>query len=202
MSARAVELPGPSASAFANHTYSAGIGLLYTCVSNLYVNTSTGNDANDGLTPTTAFKTIQHADTIIPSPGTCINVAPGTYTFTVPFEPAHGGNQSSPTGYVAYRCEMLDECFIVFDGTFMGSTGQPVIGFTNPYFIFDGFDIDGGEAFMFGGIATACFDSGINDTGTPGHHIWVVNNNIHGCGIGCAPCARTFCWLGGADGLL
>lgn len=179
------EAPGPSPEAFANQTYSGGIGLLYTCSVSYFVNGTTGNDANNGLSSGTAWKTIQHADANPRSPGDCINVAPGTYTWTQAFIPQNGGNQASPTGYVTYRCEVLDQCFILFDGIFMGSNGQAVIGFTKPYFIIDGFDVDGGEQFMYGGIATACFDAGLNDLGGTGHHIWILNNNVHGCGIGC-----------------
>jgi hypothetical protein len=178
------EVPGPSAAKLANPVYGAGIGLLYTCVTNYYVNASTGNDSNPG-TQTQPWLTIQHADTVPRAPGDCINVAPGTYTWTHSFIPQNGGNLSAPTGYVTYRCETLDQCFILFDGTFMGSNGQAVIGFVKPYFIFDGFDVDGGEQFMYGGIATACFDAGLNDLGGTGHHIWILNNNVHGCGIGC-----------------
>lgn len=51
-----------------------------------YVNTSTGNDNNDGLTTGTAFKTIQKAIDILPqviNHTVNVNTASGTYTETV-----------------------------------------------------------------------------------------------------------------------
>ncbi len=175
----ALETPGPSAALLANPTYSGGIGLLYTCVNNYYVNGSTGNNSNNGTSPSSAWATIQHADTLPRSPGDCINVAAGTYTWGSTFTPTRGGNQASPTGYVVYKCQVLDQCFIVFNGT----PATPILGFTNPYYIIDGFDIDGGEASRYGGIASICFASSLPDTITPGHHLWVLNNNIHGCSL-------------------
>src|SRR4029077_19700726 len=85
--ALAVETPGPSASLLASPIYSGGIGLLYQCVTDYYVNGSTGNDTNNGTSPSSAWATIQHADASVRSPGDCINVAAGTYTWTSQFVP-------------------------------------------------------------------------------------------------------------------
>lgn len=174
------ESPGPSAALLANPTYSGGIGLLYTCQTNYYVSNS-GSDGNPG-TQSAPWASMQHADAVGVPSGSCVNVAAGTYNWGSSFNPLHGGTSASPTGYVVYRCQTLNQCFIVYSGA--AGTGTWVWGFKNPYYIIDGFDIDGGEAAQFGGLANVCIDSTINDTGVPSHHLWVLNNNIHGCGLG------------------
>src|SRR5882672_6261799 len=175
--AGALETPGPSAALLANPTYSSGIGLLYTCIRNFYV-TTTGNDGNSG-SQVNPWLTIQHADATALQPGDCVNVAAGTYTWTTTFTPTKYGNVASATGYVVYRCQTLDACLIVWNGASAGVMWGP----NAPYYIIDGFDIDGGEAAVFGGIACCCVVSGINATGTPGHHIWALNNRVHGCNL-------------------
>src|SRR5262249_27056894 len=122
----AAEQPGPSAALLANPIYS-GIGLVYTCVANYYVST-TGSDSNPG-TQAQPWATIQHADTLTRSPGDCINVAAGTYTWTQTFLPTKGGNNAAPNGYVTYRCQTLNECFIIYNGP----ANIPVWGISIPY---------------------------------------------------------------------
>jgi hypothetical protein len=84
---------------------------------------------------------------------------------------------------VVYKCQVLNQCFIVYNGP--GGTGTYIWGVTVPYFVIDGFDIDGGESSVYGGLANICVASSLNDTGKVSHHEWVLNNNIHGCGLGC-----------------
>src|SRR5258708_17937131 len=170
------EIPGPMASLLATPTYSSGIGTVYSCSRNFYVAT-TGNDGANG-SQATPWLTIQHADTTALQAGDCINVAGGTFTWSGAFTLTKGGNAASTSGYVTYRCQTLNACKIVFAG---GST--PVWAIPLPYVVVDGFDVDGGEGATYGGLATACFDSSIADTGTPGHHIWILNNRIHGCNL-------------------
>lgn len=79
---------------------------------NLYVNTSTGNDANDGLTALTPFKTITQAiktaysDIDQRAAGVTINVADGTYAETLYF---YGPPvwSSGPTSGLVYPIRIL-----------------------------------------------------------------------------------------------
>jgi len=180
--AGAVEVPGPSASLLANPTYSGGIGLIYSCVTNYYVAT-TGNDGNNGSIGA-PWLTIQHANALTRSPGDCINVAAGTYVWTTAFTTSRGGNLAAPTGYVVYRCQTLNACLITNSG---GATGN-FWAVTAPYVVIDGFDINGGiDPNSYFGGAVACIVSSIPSTTTPSHHLWILNNKIHNCnqaGIG------------------
>lgn len=175
------EQPGPDPEAFATQTYGAGIGLVYVCSQSYFVDGTTGNDSNPG-SMAQPWKTIQHADAISRAPGDCINVAPGTYVWTAPFNQTQGGNAATPTGYVTYRCEVLDQCFISYQGP--GGAGTWVWETVIPYMIIDGFDIDGGETFNYGGLADVCLVGSLLDTHAVGHHIWILNNVVHGCGLG------------------
>src|SRR5882672_965294 len=180
--AGAVEVPGPSASLLANPTYSGGIGLIYSCVTNYYVAT-TGNDGNNGSIGA-PWLTMQHANALTLSPGDCINVAAGTYVWTTAFTTSRGGNLAAPTGYVVYRCQTLNACLITNSG---GATGN-FWAVTAPYVVIDGFDINGGiDPNSYFGGAVACIVSSIPSTTTPSHHLWILNNKIHNCnqaGIG------------------
>lgn len=65
-----------------------------------------GSDANDGLTPRAAFRTIQHAAHQCTLPGSTIYVGPGTYTETVLLQPGIGegmvsGTREDPTRVIA-----------------------------------------------------------------------------------------------------
>jgi hypothetical protein len=189
----AVEVPGPSASLLASHVYGQGIGKVYDCVTNYYVDGATGSDRNDGTTATTSgghgpWLTIQHADSLPRSPGDCINVAPGTYDWTptytgwAGFAITHGGSSASPTGYVTYRCEELDACYVLLNAAGTGFTSETMIDVAAPYLVIDGFELDGGEGQTYGGWASTCIASGAS-TGI-GHHVWVLNNKVHGCNLG------------------
>src|SRR5262245_5469209 len=100
----AAEKPGPSQALFDNPYYS--------CVTNRYVGGTGSSDGNNGLTPATAWATIQHANDMIASssPGLCVNVAPGTYTRGAAL--TKGGNLASRTGYLVYRCTTMNGCTI------------------------------------------------------------------------------------------
>lgn len=67
--------------------------------SNLWVDAASGNDGYDGLTPTTAFHSIQKAADIA-SPGTTVHILPGIYREVV--RPTLSGNAMEP---VIYRAE-------------------------------------------------------------------------------------------------
>ena len=177
--ALSVETPGPSAALLANPVYAQGIGTLYTCKRNFYVNGVSGNDAAPG-TIQAPWKTIQNADTPDRTGGDCINVAPGTYS-TSGLQTQHGGTSASVAGYVVYRCQTLDGCHIQYNGTlgghlwiFQGAT----------YVVADGFEVDGNEQAAYGGLADSCFFSiQLNPYWRTSHHIWILNNKIHGCGL-------------------
>jgi hypothetical protein len=167
----AVEVPGPSQALF-NQPF-------YTCVRNFYVSTS-GSDSNSGTSPATAWLTIQNADTTSRTGGDCINVAPGTYQSV---EIDHGGSAASATGYVVYRCQVLDACHV------LGSSGDNHLwGFAlkGVFAVVDGFELDGNNA-----TAQICLGSDDQTYGTGGnlqaggsvHHIWVLNSIIHDCAL-------------------
>lgn len=68
-------------------------------VDDLWVDAVNGNDANDGRTASTAFKTIQKAASLA-GPGTTVHILPGVYRETV--YPALSGSAAEP---VVYRAE-------------------------------------------------------------------------------------------------
>ena len=169
----AAESPGPSASLFANP--------FYTCVNNYYVATN-GNDSNAG-TQASPWLTVQHADIAGTGrvAGDCVNVAPGTYAAGV--QPTHGGNLASSTGYVVYRCQTLDGCII----TASGGNADPAFNISSTgsgpnYLVLDGFELAASTMTLYGVGAEVYFPNGADTGGTTSHHIWIINNIIHGYG--------------------
>ncbi len=67
-------------------------------VDDLWVDAAGGDDGNDGLTATTAFRTIQKAADLA-GPGTTVHILPGLYRETV--WPALNGSATEPALYVA-----------------------------------------------------------------------------------------------------
>src|SRR5450631_1213453 len=166
-----VELPGPSPSLFANP--------FYTCVNNYYVAT-TGDDSNPG-TQASPWLTLQHADAVGRVAGDCVNVAPGSYAAGV--QPTHGGNLASPTGYVVYRCQTLDGCKI----TASGGNADPAFNISSTgsgpnYLVLDGFEVAAGSMTLYGVGVELYFPNGADTGGTTSHHIWIINDIIHGYG--------------------
>jgi parallel beta-helix repeat protein len=167
------QLPGPSASLFANPPY--------TCVHNYYVATN-GNDANPG-TQASPWLTIQNADTAAGGrvAGDCVNVAAGTYAAGV--QPTHGGNLASPTGYVVYRCQTLDGCKITASGGNAGPAFNISSSGSGPnHLVLDGFELAASSKTLYGVGAEVYFPDGNDTGGTTSHHIWIINNIIHGYG--------------------
>ncbi|HVY15139.1 MAG TPA: DUF1565 domain-containing protein [Rhodopila sp.] len=169
--ATAIEAPGPSLALF-NAPF-------YRCVRNVYVS-PTGSDAAAG-TAAAPWRTLQRADATAAA-GTCVNVAPGTYTAGVNIH--HGGNAATPTGYVVYRCQVMDQCKI----TAVGGTGMPAFTMINAgggpnYIVIDGFELAAASKVAYGvGIFTNNNLVGL-PTPTPGvHHLWALNNIVHGFG--------------------
>ncbi len=182
-------LPGPDQALF-DAPY-------YACQRNTYVST-TGNDGNTGDSPATAWATLQHAnDTIAASgatagAGVCVNVLPGTYNAGVYI--TAGGKAATSTGYLVYRCTMLDQCTIT--GPTEGGAEGGQFAWTQPngpgsYVFIDGFVLTAATPPPGGIWGTALFGQGVqlwdgNDT-VPNspfsvHHIWIVNNIISGYG--------------------
>lgn len=122
---------GPSATLFGSPYYS--------CLRNYYV-AMTGSDSNGGTTSGNPWKTLQHANNSLPTggaaAGTCINVAPGTYSAGVGI--TAGGNLAASTGYLVYRCTTMDACIITASNAafFWYAPAQPADG---SYVIIDGF---------------------------------------------------------------
>ena len=170
------EKPGPSVQLF-NNPY-------YTCVTNYYVAT-TGNDSNNGTSPSTPWLTLQHANNSLPTggaaAGSCINAATGTYASGVSI--TAGGNLASSTGYVVYRCTTMDACTVT-DVTAGGQNGSFVFNSTQPmtgnYVIIDGFTLTAAAPDQFGqGIELW---AGSNTFTNSVHHVWVLNSIISGYG--------------------
>src|SRR2546425_7269083 len=66
---------------------------------NRYVST-TGNDSNDGTTPSTAWATINHANSVVVA-GNTVHVAPGTYTVTQTIQTTASGTASARIRYIS-----------------------------------------------------------------------------------------------------
>jgi len=181
-----VELPGPSADLFANPPYQ--------CLVNYYVAT-TGSNATGNGSSGNPWATITYANSRLPTGGAaagyCVNVLPGTY-ITNGVTLSNGGNAATPTGYVVYRCTVMDACLM------QGTTAQNwIIGFHNPngvnvgappvaggsnYIMLDGFTVYQ-SSFTDSGY-TGCIDSSAI-VGTNIHHLWLLNNITYGCGGAC-----------------
>ena len=133
---------------------------------------------------TTPWATLQHANDTIdnPSPNTCVNVAPGTYTSGVTL--TKGGNAATRTGYLAYRCSTPS--FVSGNGCIITDNGR---GFcfgsscattTGPNYVFiDGFSLHASSYSGFGqGIQL--WNGNESQFTTSAHHVWIINNDITG----------------------
>jgi parallel beta-helix repeat protein len=169
------EAPGPSAALF-NAPF-------YSCRRNYYVATN-GDDAKDG-SQASPWKTIQHADSASRLPGDCINVAAGTYNANIVIR--NGGNAPTATGYVAYRCQILDKCRVLAPGA-----GHLWLLESPANFVaVDGFELDGnGTPLQPDGMADLCIGSSWDDSrynpapnNDSSHHIWVINSIVHHCNL-------------------
>lgn len=168
-SGRTTEAPGPSQSLHA--------APFYRCLRNFYV-APNGSNSNPG-TEAQPWLTIQRADTSSRLGGDCINVAAGTYKANVLIQ--HGGSEPTPTGYVAYRCQVLGACHV------LAVQRGHLWGFRDDgnFVVVDGFDVDGNDALLPGGIADACLatDDQTYGPGNSTHHIWLMNNTVHHCNL-------------------
>jgi hypothetical protein len=166
----AVQKPGPSAALYANP--------YYRCLRNFYVAT-TGSDFAPG-TQAQPFHTIARAQAVAGlHAGDCVNVAPGTYGAGVWV--SAGGNYASSTGYVVYRCTVMDACTVTDvtaggNGSFVwNNTRHPMTG---SYVIIDGFVLRA-AAQTFNGQGVEIATNGFTPSA---HHIWILNSIISGYG--------------------
>ena len=171
------DVPGPSAALFAKS--------FYSCLRNFYI-APTGRDANNG-TQSAPWATLQHANNALPTDGsaagTCIHVTPGTYAAGVTL--TAGGNQASPTGYVVWHCAVMDSCKITANGS-PWARSFAILSPNGPnYIVIDGFELAASSQAIYANGIVISNNSGGPPNGTPAaHHIWMLNNIIHGFGEG------------------
>jgi len=156
---------------------------FYSCVQNYYVS-PTGNDSNAG-TSAAPWLTIQHADTGAGGrvAGDCVNVEPGSYGSGTSI--THGGNAATATGYVVYRCAELDACKITESdhGFQIIPPGAQGTGGPGPNFIvIDGFELAATSEVAYGVGINAWDDQPGGEDTLGSHHIWALNNLVHGYG--------------------
>ncbi len=151
-------------------------GKYYTPVRNWYV-APNGNDPPTGQgTSVSPWRTPAGADSSGKLlPGDVINFASGTYNLTGTQYLNNGGNTNSLTGFVVYKSTTLYGAKLVMTV----NTPDDVLKAQTDYVIFDGFEIDGGNAGVATLSAAKSIGSGI---GCWGHHIIVTNCKIHDCG--------------------
>ena len=161
--------PGPSLAVYNSQPY-------YTCTNNVAV--TTVGQLN------TALAAAQPA-------GTCINLAPGTYSSASGFGISHGGTGPSKTGYVVVRCTTMPFSFsagalqgegsgCVLKYTGGGTDTGNVVGFNSnvSFVMFDGIEFNGN-----GNQANVCLDvENPGSTAGTNHHIWALNSDMHNCG--------------------
>ena len=134
----------------------------YSCSTNYYVNAATGNDSRTSTqaqSSSTPWLTIGKATTgsSVFGPGTCVNVAPGTYAEDVTMANSSGtaGNANSATGNAVLRCSTAATPWLAYwtlgiSGsnpscliTTASDSPYAIVDFphTSAYSILDGFDI-------------------------------------------------------------
>jgi hypothetical protein len=122
-------------------------------VDDLWVDAENGSDEDDGLTPSTAFATIQRAAGLA-GPGTTVHILPGVYRETV--HPALSGSATEPTVYRAENGPGTavirgSEPSSIISWTQMtgNSIGLPTGVYSNVYYAdLSGWDLDGPPRFV------------------------------------------------------
>ncbi len=94
--------PNPSAenSEVLPNTGTPTIGVYAVSASNIWVDSKTGNDANNGQSPDKAYRTIQKAASVA-GPGATIHIMPGVYRESI--RPGMSGTVSAPIRYIAEK---------------------------------------------------------------------------------------------------
>lgn len=174
-SGAAIQDPGPSQNLF-NNPY-------YTCSTNLYIST-TGNDTTGNGTSGNPWATFTKANNSVPTAGTCINAAPGTYSAGAIV--SNGGNAATTNGYVVYRCQTIGGCTITDNGqntcSFGGSPVHSAFAVCANYLYFDGF-VFAASSFLTNGEAIGIAGSSSVGYNFSFHHIWATNNTVSGYGL-------------------
>ena len=169
------EKPGPSVQLF-NNPY-------YTCATNYYVAT-TGNDSNNGTSPSTPWLTLQHANNALPTggkaAGSCVNVAAGTYATGVNI--TTGGNLASSTGYVVYRCTTMDACIVIDPGNQGVGKNNAAYSVEANYVMIDGLTMTASAPQIYASAVSV--QNGTNAFTFSQNHVWALNNIISGYGQG------------------
>ena len=158
--------PGPSAALYASP--------CSRCVRNVYVSTS-GSDLTGSGSAGSPWATLQKANDSGLSAGYCVNVAAGTYANGVVLN--RGGAAPTPSGYVVYRCAALDACKVTdpnYGFKIVASGAGP------NYIIIDGFELAASSSQRYGQGVEEWDGLASGETAFSMHHLWVVNNIIHG----------------------
>ena len=172
--------PGPSQTLF-NAPY-------YVCGTNYYVNNNSsagGSDSNDGLAPTSGgghgpWLTLQHADSANVGAGNCINAVASATTYAA-VTINHGGSTATPSGYLVWRCTVMDGC-TVNGGSGNGFGVVWISDGANPNFIIiDGFTLVGNASGTGAGF-NAVTGSGASSTAVQSHHLWLFNSVVQNFG--------------------
>lgn len=158
------EVPGPSAELFAKPPYQ--------CLTQRYLSPS-GNDSNDGTSTNKAWKTIGKADQSGLPSGTCVNLADGEYQHSNTIL-GKGGSEAAPDGYVVYRAVNMGKPVLK-----MAASGNAMIAIHTNYVMFDGIVFDGNNNKASG----SCIETS-KPSGSPGHHLWLLNSEFRYCGLG------------------
>lgn len=136
---------------------SATVTVTTSNVNHYYVST-TGSDANNGLSPQTAWATINHADATaaIGAGGTIIHVAPGTYSQAV----TTNKSGTSATARLVFRSDSR------WGAKLNAPSGLGAWNSNGAWVDIVGFDITGASAVRFGIIST-------------NNHVRALSNYIH-----------------------
>jgi len=155
----------------------------------VYYVSGNGNDTNNGLATSTAFRTIQRAADLT-VPGDTVYVMNGLYTNSSPTgDVVTVHNSGSPSGWITYQAYPGNYPHLQFNGW----TGFNVSGAS--YIVIAGFQIEGNNNQITLDYAMSQRENlnnpltsgnGIsayaNNQNTFTHHIIVINNNIYECG--------------------
>jgi parallel beta-helix repeat protein len=152
----------------------------YTCTTNYYV-APNGNNANPG-TSGAPWQTISGAVNNLSASstqaGTCVNIAPGTYTESIYIGANLVGGSDTPAGYLVFRSSTLHGATLQEPYANIGN-GATVFIQSSRFIIFDGFEVTGYANVPFAGAG------GLVAYGS--HHVKFLNNIVHeigGAGIG------------------
>jgi parallel beta-helix repeat protein len=123
----------------------------------------------------------EHSDGGRVGPGWRLRQRPaGTYTAATNI--TRGANAPTPTGYVVYRCTQLNACQITAAGFARGGFKIAGPNGVGPGFVvIDGFELAANGYHTYS-VGISVGDVGNFRTAPAAHHIWLLNNIIHGYG--------------------